>query len=235
MTSEWMTKLLILQDRDMALRQIEGQLALLPNEREDTKGVIRSLEAKIEADKTGIKELEVKGKGLEAEMAEVEAQMIKYKNQQLIVKKNEEYQALTHEIETGQGKISVLEEKEIEILYSLDDARKNQKVGEVESREKIAAETSFLGRLDEKEVNLKAEIDGARAAFESAEAEVERRYLSVYKRVVMGMKFPIIVAVTEHKCGGCHMRVSSALNSDARGGDEICTCDNCHRIVYVDA
>ncbi len=230
-----MTKLLILQDRDMSLYQIEEQLEQIPRERAETHGKIKAIEAEIEANKARVKELEVKAKGLEAEMAEVESQIVKYKNQQLQVKKNEEYQALIHEIETGQSKISDLEESEIEILYSLDEAREAQKEGEVVSREKIAAEKSFLGRLDEKEANLKSELDGARAAFEAAEAEVAKPYMSVYKRVRLGLKFPIIVPVTAQKCGGCHMKVSAALDFDARTGNEIITCDNCHRIVYMDA
>lgn len=235
MISEWMTKLLILQDRDMTLRQIEEQLDLIPRERDETKGRIATIEAEIEANKARVKELEVKGKGLEAEMAEIESQIVKYKNQQLQVKKNEEYQALAHEIENGQGKISDLEEKEIEVLYSLDEAREAQKTDEVESRGKIATEQSFLKRLDEKEANLKGELDGARAAFEGAESQVEKRYLSVYKRVRLGLRFPIVVPVTGQKCGGCHMKVSAALDFDARSGSEISTCDNCHRIVYIDA
>lgn len=235
MGSDWMSSLLILQDRDMKLRQIQSQLEDLPKERSAGLAKVKELEDEIARLHEVVKTLELGGKALESEMAAIETQLVKYKNQQLQVKKNEEYKALTHEIELGEGKISDLEGKEIEILYELDEARKVRDESEKEIRERIEAEKSFLGRLDQKEINLKSEIDGARAEFETAETSLDRRLMSAYKRTAMGTKFPIIVPVRGQKCEGCHMKVSSGVDSDARAGKEITTCDNCHRILYCDS
>ena len=235
MATDCTTSLLILQDRDMNLQRIERDLANLPLERASTQQKIADLEAEIEAGKQRVKELEVRGKLIETEMGEVEEQALKYKNQQLLVKKNEEYQALTHEIELTQSKVSDLEEKEIELLYELDELRKNQAEDEKVCREKIEVETRFLGRLEEKEANLKGEIDAAKQALADVEASLEKPMLSVYRRVSRGLKFPIIVAQKDAKCQGCHMRVSSSVEVEVMKGNEITTCDNCGRILYFDA
>ncbi len=227
------SNLLILQDRDMKVQRIESELARLPIERESTKKKIASHEASIEEGRQRVKDLEVQSKTIETEMGEIEAQVVKYKNQQLQVKKNEEYQALTHEIETAQGKISDLEERELELLYELDDARKSQKAEEADFQEKIQAEKSFLGRLDEKEANLKEEIEVAKTDFAEAEAQLERPMLSKYKQVSRGIRFPIIVQLRDQKCGGCHMRVSAAVEFEVKKGEEITSCDNCGRILYL--
>jgi len=232
MPADCNTSLLILQDRDMNLQRIERDLAALPTERESTKTKIANWEQQIEEGRQKIKEIEAHGKTLETEMASLEEQIVKYKNQQLQVKKNEEYQALIHEIETAQGKISDLEEKEIELLYDLDEARKNQSTDEAEKKEQIEAETRFLGRLDEKESNLKGEIDQAKSALAEAESQVEKPAMSIYRRVSRGLKFPIIVPQRDAKCQGCHMRVSAAVEVEVKKGAEITTCDNCGRILY---
>ncbi|MCH6255438.1 C4-type zinc ribbon domain-containing protein [Puniceicoccaceae bacterium K14] len=235
MGSDWMSNLLILQDRDMKLRQIRSQLENLPKERASGLAKVKELEEEIVQLHESVKTLEVKSKALESEMAGIEAQIVKYKNQQLQVKKNEEYQALTHEIELGEGKISDLESKEIELLYELDEARKVRDEQEVEVSERIQIEKVVLTRLDEKEVNLNNEIGDAEANFEKAQGVLDKRMLSTYRRTAMGMKFPIIVPVRQQMCNGCHMRVSSGVDSDAKAGIEITTCDNCNRILYSDS
>ena len=52
-----------------------------------------------------------------------EADIERFKNQQLEVKKNEEYRALNLQIEQAESDISAFEEKEIELMYAIDAAR----------------------------------------------------------------------------------------------------------------
>lgn len=235
MPAECTTSLLILQDRDMNLQRIERDLADLPIEREATRKKIEALEALIQAGKQRVREVEVHGKAVETEMGEAEERMLKYKNQQILVKKNEEYQALTHEIETAQSQVSDLEEKEIELLYELDDARAVQLREEAEFKKSIEAEKRFLKRLEEKESNLKGEIDPAKTALATAEGEQDKQSMSIYRRVSRGLKFPIIVAQKDAKCQECHMKVSAAVEIEVKKGIEITTCDSCGRILYWDA
>jgi len=229
------TSLLILQDREMNLDRIERSLDALPRERESIQNKIAGFQADIEAGKQRIKEMEVRGKAIETEMGEVENQALKYKSQQLLVKKNEEYTALTHEIELAEAKVSSLEESELELLYELDEARETQAKDEAEIREQIEMESRALKRLDDKEANLRSEIDAAREAVGEAETQVAKPALAKYRRVARGLKYPIIVPLRDAKCQGCHMRVSAAVEVEARKGNEITTCDNCGRIVYWDA
>jgi uncharacterized protein len=219
----------------MNLRRIERELTELPLERAATRKKIETLNAQIQAGIQKVREIEVHGKLLESEMGELEEQVLKYKSQQLLVKKNEEYQALTHEIERAQGKVSDLEGKEIELLYELDDGKKEQIREEAESKKKIEVEKRFLERLDEKEANLKGEIDAAKEALAAVEAALDKPSMSVYRRVSRGLKFPIIVAQLDAKCQGCHMKVSSSVEVEVKKGNEITTCDNCGRILYWDA
>lgn len=224
--------MLILQDRDMKLQQVEDALLSIPQERAACQARIAKIEEDLATARQRIKELETKGKGIESEMASVNTQIVKYKNQQLQVKKNEEYQALTHEIANAESKISDMESEELEVLYSLDEERKKLVEIEAEGKKRIDLEKKELSQLEEKEARMKSELDSARSAQEAADAELDNPSRSKYRQVARGLKFPVVVEMSAHKCSGCHMRVSNAVDSDVRSAQEITTCDNCGRILY---
>lgn len=232
MVSEILKKMLVLQDRDMKLQQVEGLLVSVPLERQACQARIEELKAKIEGTRLRVKELEARSKGIESEMASIEAQVIKYKNQQLQVKKNEEYQALTHEIGAAGERISALESQELETLYELDEAKKQQVEDEKAFAERIEREKQSIARLDEQEAQLKGQLEGARSAQADAEAELDNPSRSKYRQVARGLKFPVVVELVDRTCRGCHMRVSNAVDSEVRAGSEITTCDSCGRILY---
>ena len=77
---------------------------------------IAAVEARIAAERQAIEAakaewhaLESKKKLLEVEIKTAEGQAAKYRTQQLEVRKNDEYRALTHEIETMEAKIAGFE------------------------------------------------------------------------------------------------------------------------------
>lgn len=232
MVSDALTKMLILQDRDMKLQQVEEALRTIPLERDAARAKIEQIKAGIEAARHRIKELETRGKTIEGEMAAIQVKIVKYKNQQLLVKKNEEYQALTHEIEGAVAKISDLESDELEVLYELDEERKLFAESEGKSKELIVLEEKRVVSLGEREIEVKGELESARSAKAAAEAALDNPSRSKYTQVARGLKFPVIVALSGHACKGCHMRVSNAIDSEVKAALEITTCDNCGRILF---
>jgi len=80
--------------------------------------------AAINAAKTEVMGLETQKKLLETEIGSAETKLAKYRTQQSQVRKNEEYQALGHEIETTEKQIGDFEGSELELMYGLDEAKK---------------------------------------------------------------------------------------------------------------
>ncbi|MGH8021206.1 MAG: zinc ribbon domain-containing protein [Opitutaceae bacterium] len=123
MLPDGLQALMVLQDRDLKKSQLEKVLAGIPRERAAVETRVASHREAIETAKKTVTEHELKRKELESLLRSLEEQIQRYRNQQLQVKKNDEYQALTHEIELTGGRIGDVEEKEIELLYELDTAR----------------------------------------------------------------------------------------------------------------
>ena len=227
-------KLLILQDRDMRRLGIEQQRAAIPGE-------ILSLEQKIAAEKTRLeeskgklRELEVARKEVDGSIAEAEGQIGRYKNQQLQVKKNEEYRALTHEIDSTQEKINALEERGISLLLELDEERSRMETIEKGFRDTIGPMEEKIASHREREISLQQSLETARAEVDAARADTPPEALAVYDRQSALVRMPVVVALKEKTCQGCHLRVSGEVEDVVRKRDKIATCDCCGRILYWD-
>ena len=106
MSDPQIEKLLIVQDRDVALQKIEQELTRIPLERAKIEALIKTEKDNIESASQSLKEKEVQRNELDHEVKGKEADVARFKNQQLEVKKNEEYRALTHQIEQAEADIA---------------------------------------------------------------------------------------------------------------------------------
>ncbi len=230
-----LTQLLVVQDRDSRRRQLEQQLAAVPAERAQVEKNIATEKAAIDAAKTELRELETKKKLLETEIGSAETKLAKYRTQQLMVKKNEEYQALGKEIETMVAQVGALEGQELEIMYQIDEAKKRFAEAEATLKANISKHEAKLATLAERDKNLAAELVEAQAAVAASRVDVPEISIRVYDRVAK-RQWPVIAPLRGGKCGGCHLKVSSEAESGSRSADpaQMGICDQCGRILYWD-
>ena len=232
MASFSLEKLLVLQDRDGKRLGFEQQLKNVPRE-------IAAVEAKIAGEKSAIETakaewhgLESKKKLLEIDIKSAEEKIGKYKTQQSQVRKNDEYQALTHEIETTEKSIGTLEEQEIGIMLLIDEAKKKFAAAEAELKQNISGHEAKIRTLRERETHLQADVKSAQETVAAARTEVPEPQIRIYDRIATKPGQPVCVTVNGDRCGGCHLKVPTHIVVQARAGAEITTCDQCGRIVY---
>lgn len=230
-----LSKLLILQDRDQKRLGFEQQLQTIPREVASVEGKISAEKQAIETAKTEWRELEARKKTLENEIKSAEEKVGKYRTQQLGVRKNDEYQALGHEIETMTGQIGTFEEQELQIMFNIDEAKKRFADAEAVLKANIAGHEGKIRTLRERETNTQSELKAAQEAVAQARGAVPEEQLRIYDRLAKKPGMPVCVPVQGARCGGCHMKVSSNIEFDARKGENITTCDQCGRIVYWQA
>jgi predicted nucleic acid-binding Zn-ribbon protein len=229
--------LLILQDRDQKRLGLEAQLKAVPGDVARVEAKIAAEKAAIEAARTELKELESKKKLLETEIGSAEGTLGRYKTQQSLVKKNDEYQALGHQIETTQKAISELEGQELEVMYAIDEAKKKFTAAEAVLKANISGHEARIKTLREREASLTAELKEAQTAVAAAREPVSEPHRRIYDRIAQ-RNMPVVVPTHGGKCGGCHLKISSEVESAARGkggvdaAGQLATCDQCGRIVY---
>ena len=225
-------KLLILQDRDQKRLAQEGLLRTIPRDVAAIEQKIAGEQTALEAARGELQQLELKKKALENEIAAAAEQMGRYRSQQLQVRKNDEYQALGVEITHTQSAIGVMEEQELEVMYAIDEARRKITAAGEELKRNVSGHEARIRLLRERETTLQGELEAAQALVAAAREGIDEAVRRLYDRLASKPGLPAVVAVREGKCGGCHLKISSNVESESRKADKVVTCDQCGRIVY---
>jgi len=226
--------LLELQKVDSKLFTTQAQLQGSPVEVEHLKTRITGVELDIQKLHAGIREMELKAASLNGERKEIEGKIAKYKTQQMEVKKNDEYQALTAEIENLTAKASGVEDQELTVLMEIDDQRKVVAEQEKEHRKSITELEGEIKHVEKKISLLESEFDGLEDAVAKAKENVSATFIAGYEQAKNRQKRPPwVVPIEEHRCMGCHLRISGALESDSRNPETPTHCNQCGRMVYL--
>lgn len=225
--------LLLLQEKDLNCLKAKEGLKAIPRQIERLQASI-SKEKEIEAEeKTALQQLEVKRKECDVELKECEERILKYKTQQLEVKKNEEYDALNKEISHQEERISALETEELELLMKIDEEAQRFEESQEEHAKQISFYEQDITKLNERETGFKQSIDTLIAEAEEARKAVECSLVAKYDSAKTSSKGPYVVPLEDHKCKGCHLRVSNDVEVSAKHNEVGVRCSNCGRLVYV--
>jgi len=229
---ETIEKLLILQDRDRKIHRVQQELAQIAPERESLRAKAAATQSQFEAAKLRVKQIESERKQLELEVETKKTQIEKYANQQLQTRKNEEYRALAHEIETCKADITKIEDKEIVLMEQAEAAQKEVVRATAEANEAKKFAEGQITQLGQREENFKKEFAELQTGRAELAAAVDDATRSRYDRLLKSKGDNVVVGVDHAACGGCHMKLPAQILVSCQGQKEIATCPNCGRILY---
>ncbi len=121
---ESIEKLLILQDRDRRLIRLRAEVANIDPQWRLVQNHQAAAEQEFEKARQQSLQLESSRKKLELDAEAKKAQMEKYSAQQWQTKKNEEYRALTHEIDMCKEAIRGLEDQQLGVMEQIEVGEK---------------------------------------------------------------------------------------------------------------
>lgn len=191
--------------------------------------------SQIDEIKENIKELEEKITKNEAHLAEQSDKLASKSKKSADLKSEKEIKAFTLEEEIAKEQISFTND-EIARLEKIASAKKE----EIKDLQKRINEIDK--ELDEKKKSAEnelAELEKRRKKFykekEELIKEVPQKVLSFYEKIRRWAGNSAVVPVKKHSCYGCFIKVSDRVYSEVIGSDEIITCPNCGRILYIDS
>jgi hypothetical protein len=229
---EVIEKLLILQDRDRKILQMREELARISPECLELQARSATAQAKLENARLRVKHLESDRKTLELEV-ETKKQLIdKYSVQQYQTRKNEEYRALTHEIDTCKEAIVKLEDQQLDLM---DQGEQAQREVAALTQTGTQVKRTVDGRLSDlaaREAHLRQELNTLEANRNELAAAVEEGTLTRYERLLKQRGGSVVVGIERGVCGGCHMQFGRHLVVACIADQEIVSCPNCGRILY---
>ena len=225
-------QLLILQDREQRIRQIRTEIETVPLRRKSLEAQLAASKASVEALKQRARQVEIDRKRLELDVGTRTDTISRLKTQQYQTRKNDEFQAIGHEIERYENEIRKIEDDELELMVLADKI----KLELTEEEKKAAAIKESIARqtadLDEKSKALESQLEGLTKERAELAGKIDEDLLARFERLFKSKGDAAVVAVEHGVCTGCHMKVTIATASRVRAGKEIISCDNCGRILY---
>jgi uncharacterized protein len=225
-------QLLVLQDRQQKIKQIQTEIKTLPLQRNHLESQVATSAAGVEALKQKGRQLEMDRKKLELDVGTRAETISRLKTQQYQTRKNDEFQAIGHEIERYENEIRRLEDQELEVMLEADKLK-----AQIEAAEKTARATKELisrqlNDLETKSKTLESRQDELAKEREALASKIDGDLLHQFERLFNSKGDAAVVAIEHGVCTGCHMKVTTATAARVRAGKEIVSCENCGRILY---
>ena len=227
---EQLRALIRLQHVDSKIDQIKKLRGDLPEEIRDLEDENAGLETRVEKYETEAKENEVSRKQSELDIKDAEDLIKKYEEQQLQVRNNREYDALTKEIEAQRNRITDAQNR-IEIIDGSKDEREAAiAAARVRLEELDSILTGKKAELEEVLNDTKSEQADLETKRKAAAKEVDQRYLRAYERLRNKLRDGrAVVPLVRGAAGG--FAVPPQRQVEIRQGNRIVACEHTGRII----
>ncbi len=223
--------LLKLQEIDSNLDAILKIHGDLPEEVRDLEDDVAGYETRLSKFNAEVAALQKEIDQLKANQKDSEKLVAKYKDQQMNVRNNREYDAISKEIELQELDILLSEKKineaKVKVGFVDEDIAKTQKALENRKDDLQAKKNELSVIISESEEEEKALMNER----EKNAKKVEERLLKSYERIrANSINGLAIVNVSRGACGGCFNIVPPQRQADIREHKKIIVCEHCGRI-----
>ena len=224
--------LLKLQTIDCELDHITKLRGALPEEVKTLENELTRLQTHSQSIQEELSELEQLIATQRVRMKEIEALVKKYEAQQMNVRNNREYDAITKEIDLQKLEMQ-LAEKRIKSAYENIDQKKldlehNQVA--LEKNQQVLADNQgeLKALIEESQGEEKKLYEQRRQALQYIDAHLQQTYERIRANVRNKLA---VVTINKEACGGCFNKVPLQKQIDIQERKRITFCEHCARII----
>jgi hypothetical protein len=221
-----------LQSIDSELDEIKKVRGALPDEVADLEDEIAGYQTRIDKFKSEADDLETNISDYKTQIKNSEALMKKYNEQQMNVRNNREYDAITKEIELQNLEIQISEKRIKEAYVKIEG--KNVEIAKT-TEELTERSKDLNSKKAELDVLTKESHDDEQKLLTSREKAVkniEDRLLNSYNKLRDNARNGLaVVPVDRGACGGCFNVVPPQRQADIRERKKVIVCEHCGRIL----
>ena len=227
-------QLLQVQERDQKIRHLQKDLKDLPRHEANAKLQLAGDQAAVEKAHAAVIAVELAIKSIELDVGTRRTSIKRLQDQQFETRKNDEFQALGHEIQRYQNEVSALEDKELEQMEKLDAAK-------TEHAAALSRLAATQGRVNEELQALAERAGGLKTRLTEVQAEragligaVPPDALELYDRIFKKKGDCAVAPLQGEMCGGCHMKVVIGTIQSVKQAEGLTQCESCGRILYLE-
>jgi hypothetical protein len=226
--------LLILQDRDRRLLNLNKDLAKLPQDEAKANARLAGDTAALKKAHDALKAVELKVKKVEMDVQTRKTTIARLRTQQFETKKNEEYNALGHEVTRYEKEVDGLETSELEMMEETDALRAVEKEAQAKHAQTQKIVDEDIASIHERHARMDQQVKEVHAEREKLVKDVSEDILPMYMKLLKSKDGMAIATLKDGKCTGCHMKVIASTAIAVQSEKEITQCENCGRILALD-
>ena len=227
-------KLIALQNLDTTIRKLEKSQQATPERRAEIEKEFDQRAFEIRALETRRDEAKHTRARLENEVVEQRGRVERAERNLMSSKKPDEYTAAIREADAARKQISALETQILEQMEQLEqaDASLKERADEIASLK--TDREARLKAFDEETSTIAERLVTARKEREEVFANLPKAMSALYSRIGARIRDGVAVAEARNRsCSACFMSLRPQVMAEVRRGEEIITCDNCGRILFV--
>lgn len=210
---------------------IESALSRIPAERQVLSARLAAGRAVLEAQKRRLHDLLLTRRQIEKDIEALQVEEVRFQGQLPLVKKNEEYQALLHEIADRKSRRS---ERETNLLELMEEEQSLADAGpRAESELRVVVEEAGqrTSGLDAEEARGRSQAASLDAERQGWVVKLAPALKSRYQRTRTSLDGRAVVPILKGACGGCYRGQPPQVLQEARRGERLLLCDGCGRML----
>jgi predicted nucleic acid-binding Zn-ribbon protein len=224
----------ILEIQELDMKMI--QLMLLKRQRQKELDTINanktSLSQRVADKETEILEIKKLIRLVEGELNDVLAKIKKLDSQQGLIKKVDEYNAITHEISAADRE-RLAKEQRLSDYYDKLNAEEDLLKGIQETLNSTTESSTVLeSEILESIHHINEEGRVLKDNRDELVALADSDVFKIYERLLRNKKDRVIVPLENRCCSGCHIMLTAQHENLVRRGERLVFCEHCSRIHY---
>ncbi|MFN8356940.1 MAG: C4-type zinc ribbon domain-containing protein [Spirosomataceae bacterium] len=224
--------LLKLQQIDSSLDEIKKMRGDLPEEVQDLEDEIAGFDTRIGKFQRDIDALEDEITKYKNTKKDAEKLIGKYKDQQMNVRNNREYDAISKEIELQQLEIELADKRINESNFKIRNKQEEIDATKANRDERKKDLDNKKKELDVLMADSREEENDLKNDRDKAATLVDDRFFKAYERIRSNSRNGLaVVMVKRGACGGCFNMVPPQRQADIREKKKIIVCEHCGRIL----
>lgn len=230
--ADQISSLLELQKIDTQIYALETKLKVFPVDKQKIQASLDARKKDIDSTENVLKKLQLQQKELENDIQTKDNQISKYQLQQNQVKTNQEYTALTHEMEAARADKSILEEEALLSMQKVEDQKKVIATHKANFDEEQKKTQIRLQEMQAKEKDLESQIQVLKEERKKFAPSVDKELFMQYHTILQKREGIALVPLQGHSCGGCDLYLPPQTVNRIKLKEELIFCESCSRIIY---